>query len=311
MMPGTRLLAFASRWFEPAVVASVFEPLVADWQRQWSEARHSERRWIEVKGHVAFAATTALMVPRATFASASLPARPLVLAGSFWLVASCLLTIPFVRDELPGQFLWLLLPASLTVMLPFAIWPAIDAMRRDDEEPTPSDRRAALALVVVAVLGVIIGQGWIAPAANQRWRDAVMSEINGRPSVAYRGVREMTTSELIAGDPVTTRALSGTPRVRELNMRAVMAALPIVLAWLRWHALTRPRRRSWPVTTSWLLAAGAAAFFIAVMPATAFLEQSVPAPGFGPLLGLALFAFTARTVIWLRHRGTGTMAPTP
>lgn len=302
MMPGTRLLRFARQWFPPSTVSGVFEPLVADWQRQWNDATPAQRPWINAKGFAAFATTAVMMTPRLALEADAYRARPLALAGGFWVLASCLLTIPFVREDLPGQFMWLLLPASLTVMLPFAVLPAIDAMRREREEPTPSDRRAALALVAVAVLGVIVGQGWITPAGNQRWRDAVMSELNSRPSVAYRGLREMTTSELIAGDAATTRALSGIPRVRELNMRAAMAVLPIVLAWLQWHGLTRPRRRSWPVAKSWLLAAGAAAFFIAVMPAAALLEQSVPAPGFGPLLGLVLFALTTRTAIWWRQR---------
>jgi len=302
MMPGTRLLRFARQWFPPSTVSGVFEPLVADWQRQWNDATTAQRPWINAKGFAAFATTAVMMTPRLALEADAYRARPLALAGGFWVLASCLLTIPFVREDLPGQFMWLLLPASLTVMLPFAVLPAIDAMRREREEPTPSDRRAALALVALAVFGVIVGQGWITPAGNQRWRDAVMSELNSRPSVAYRGLREMTTSELIAGDAATTRALSGIPRVRELNMRAAMAVLPIVLAWLQWHGLTRPRRRSWPVAKSWLLAAGAAAFFIAVMPAAALLEQSVPAPGFGPLLGLVLFALTTRTAIWWRQR---------
>jgi len=34
MMAGSRALTFASRWFDAATVARVFEPLVADWQRQ-------------------------------------------------------------------------------------------------------------------------------------------------------------------------------------------------------------------------------------------------------------------------------------
>jgi hypothetical protein len=302
MMPGTRLLLFARRWFPPATVSNVFEPLVADWQRQWVDATPAHRQWINAKGFAAFATTTVMMTPRLALAADAYRGRPLALAGGFWVLASCLLTLPFVRQDLPGQFTWLLLPASLTVMLPFAILPAIDALRREGEAATPSDRRAALALVAVAVVGVIVGQGWVTPAANQRWRNAVASELNGRPSEVFRGVKELTTSELIAGDAATIAALHGTPRVRELNMRAVMAALPIVLAWLQWHALTRPRKRAWPVAKSWLLAAGAAAFFIAVMPAAAALEQVVPAPGLGPLIGLALFAVTARTGIWWRQR---------
>ena len=302
MMPGTRLLRFARQWFPPSTVSAVFEPLVADWQRQWNDAMPAQRRWVNAKGFAAFAVTIAVMTPRLAAEGAAFRARPLLLAGSFWLVTSALLTLPFVLDNMPLTLLWLLLPASLTLMLPFSILPAIDAMRRDGQELTAGDRRGALVLVIVAVCGVAIGQGWITPAANQYFRNEMMSQMNGRPTVATRGLREMTTNELIAGDAATTPALYGTPRMRELNMRAVMAALPIVLAWLQWHALTRTRKRSWPVTRSWLLAAGAAAFFIAVMPAAASLERAVPAPGFGPLLGLALFAFIARTGIWWRQR---------
>jgi hypothetical protein len=114
-------------------------------------------------------------------------------------------------------------------------------------------------------------------------------------------VREVTTIELIAGD-VARPALSGTPRVRELSMRATLAALPAVLAWLRWRSLSRARKRSWPVLTSCLLAVGATVAFVAVMPTGPSLERIFRAPGFGPPLALGLFALTARTGIWLRQR---------
>ena len=64
MMPGTHLVQFAQRWFSPSTVSSVFEPLVADWQRQWNDATPAERRWIDVKGRVAFATTLVMMAPR-------------------------------------------------------------------------------------------------------------------------------------------------------------------------------------------------------------------------------------------------------
>jgi hypothetical protein len=301
-MPGTRLMRFARRWFPPTIVASVFEPLVADWQRQWNDATPAQRRWINAKGFVAVATTIVMMTPRLLLASGTFRTRPLVMAASFWVATSILVTLPFLKNSVPMNLLWLLLPASLTLMLPFAILPAIDAMRRDGEEPTAADRRRVLVLVFVAVCGVAIGQGWLTPAANQYYRNEMRSQRSSHPDAAYQGPRVMTTRELIAGDAATTPALYGTPRVRELNMRAAMAALPIVLAWLQWHGLTRTRKRSWRGTRSWLLAAAAALVFIAVMPAGARLEGSLPAPGFGPILGLALFAFAARMGMWWRLR---------
>ena len=303
MMPGTRLLRFARQWFPPSTVSGVFEPLVADWQRQWSDATPAQRPWINGKGFAAFAATTAVMTPRLALRSEAFRARPLVLAATFWFATSMLLTLPFIKDGVPLNSLWLLLPASLTLMLPFSILPAIDAMRRDGEEPTAADRRGALVLVIVAVCGVAIGQGWLTPVANQYYRNEMMSQMNGHPSVAYRGVREMTTSELIAGERSSIPRLSGnTERVRELNMRLSLGLLPAVLAWLRWHSLSRLRKRSWPVVTSCLLALAGTAAFIAMMPISPALERIFLAPGFGPTLALCLFAVTTRTGIWLRQR---------
>lgn len=300
MMPGTRLLAFARRWFPPSTVASVFEPLVADWQRESLDASPGRRRLINARARFAFVFAALVMAPRVMLASDTFRARPLLLAGIFWLGTSALLALPYTQENMPLKDLWLLLPASLTLMLPFAILPAIDAML-DGGEPTPSNRRAVLALVVVAVIAVALGHGWITPAANQSWRNAVMSELNGRPSVAYRGLREMTTSELIAGDATTTPALSGTPRTRELSMRLTLPLLPAVLAWLRWRSLSRVRKRSWPTVKSCVVALGAIAAYFAVMAAGAALEP-IFAPGFGPFLALALLALTARTGIWWRQR---------
>jgi len=130
MMPGTRLLAFARRWFPPSTVSSVFEPLVAD---------------------------------------------------SFWLLMSFVLVIPFMREGAPLDLVWLVLPGCLTLMLPFAILPAIDGIRRDGEVPTLRERRAVITVAAIAVCGVVIGQGWLAPVANQSFRNQVASRIGGRP----------------------------------------------------------------------------------------------------------------------------------
>ncbi len=301
MMPGTRLLEFARRWFPLSTVSSVFEPLVADWQRQWSEATLAERRWINVKGRVAFATALMMTAPRVALTSGTLRARLLIVAGTFWFATAILLLVPFAQEGWPLALLWLLLPAHLTLMLPFAILPAIDAMRRNSEEPAAADRRGAIMLVVVAVCVVAVGQGWVTPAANQHFRNEAASHVNGHPTVVPRGLREMTTAELIVGDATNTPALNGTPRVRELNMRLTLAVLPALLAWLRWRALSRPRKRSWPVVKSCLLAIAATFAFFTVMTVGAALEP-ILVPGFGPVMALALLAATTRTGIWWRQR---------
>jgi len=109
MMPGTRLLAFARRWFPSSTVSSVLEPLVADWQRQWSDATPAQRQWVDLKGRAAFAVTLAMMTPRLILAPSSFFARPLVVAGGFWLLMSFVLLIPFMRQNGPLDLVWLAL----------------------------------------------------------------------------------------------------------------------------------------------------------------------------------------------------------
>ena len=297
-MPGTRLLHFASRWFPASIVSSVFEPLVADWQRQWNDATPAERRWTNAKGFAAFATTTVMMTPRLILAPSSFSARPLVVAGGFWLLMSFVLLIPFMRQNGPLDLVWLVLPGCLTAMLPFAMLPAMDAIRREGEVSTPKERRAVITLAGLTVCGVILGQ-WVYPVANQTFRNEAMSRINGRPSVAWKGVRERTTLDLIAGEGSTIPAPA---RTRELASRATLALLPAVLAWLRWRSLGRARNRSWPLLKACLLAFATYAAFFTVLPVGIALERMLLAPGFGPLLALTLFAVTIRTGIWLRQR---------
>src|SRR6185436_4922574 len=50
----SRALSFASRWFDPQTVHRVFDPLVADWQREWLDAPASRRAMIHLKGLASF-----------------------------------------------------------------------------------------------------------------------------------------------------------------------------------------------------------------------------------------------------------------
>lgn len=301
-MSGTKLLAFARRWFPPSTVSSVFEPLVADWQREWTDATPAQRRWVDLKGRAAFAATLAMMTPRLMPAPSSFSARPLMVAGSFWLLTSAVLLIPIARGSVPLEFAWLVLPSCLTVMLPFAILPAMDAIRRDYEASTPRERRAVIMLAAIAVCAVVIGGGWLTPVAHQEFRNQVMAAQYGRPSVAWRDIRGRTTLDLIAGEGST---IPEPTRTRELASRVTLAMLPAVLAWLRWRSLSRVRTRSWPQVKSCLLGIAAFVAYGTLLPVSIGLEQAYHlTPGIGPLLALGVFALTARTGIWLRQRAT-------
>ncbi len=60
---GTRALAFASRWFDAATVRRTFEPLIADWQREWHESAPSGARGCRSARWAAFVCAAAISSP--------------------------------------------------------------------------------------------------------------------------------------------------------------------------------------------------------------------------------------------------------
>ena len=68
MAPGTRALRFAARWFDPFTVSSVFEPLIADWQRQWIDSPRSRRPAVWISGAWALTVSIVAATPKALLA---------------------------------------------------------------------------------------------------------------------------------------------------------------------------------------------------------------------------------------------------
>ena len=250
--PGTRLLAFASRWFDAAVVAGVLEPLVADWQREWTEAPPARRAWIRARGVICFAVAMTAMAPRAFLLTPTPPAmlrRIVARLVIFLIAASTLLSLPLLfelRTVAPGRLavllLWLL-PAGLALVFPFAMGYIVDCVRRH-VRPSPVERIAIIRTAIVAVVFMLVFVGWVVPATNQQFRLTVKADPLNPP---VRGFRELTTYQLFTGtgpqafaDPKETRAVS---RLREQHQRVALLVLPIVLIWLRWRALDQPSPR--------------------------------------------------------------------
>ncbi len=247
MAPGQRSLAFAARWFDPAIVHRTFEPLIADWQREWQDAAPGQRAWVSVRGWCAF--VCAVMVSSPEVLRTSVPsavtnriARRIAL---FVGVASTLLLSPYVtQNTFDAQRPWLLLlliPSSMTVAFPFAMAAAVDAIRRYGPLPPHVERAVVLKLGLFAVAFMVLFGGWVGPAANQAWRSH-LSDSHPAP-----GVRELTSFALITDpsraaehEPYTGGADRVTRIQRELNNRATLIALPVLLLWLRWRALQLP-----------------------------------------------------------------------
>ena len=258
MAPGSRLLVFASRWFHPQTVARVFEPLIADYQRQWADASGSARRLICLRGTTAFVIAVLALTPRAiifTPTPASTTRRIVARIVIFSGVASALLTMTILLGirELPLPELiaaaLTLLPSGMLLALPFAMPWVAEGIRRHSE-PTAVERIAAVRTAMVAVVFAILMIGWVIPISNQQFRNIAAPE-SARPPA--RSARELTVTELMRGTAVVDGRYTrnGSPGAirRELNNRAVIALLPAVLLWMHWGALRRNRRASTVLAT--------------------------------------------------------------
>lgn len=249
----TALLRFARRWFDERTVANVFEPLLADHQREWLDAVPAARLRITMRTATAFIAAMLTVTPRALFLTptpASTTRRILARIIIFTSLVSALLTVPFLMDIRlpPDQTLWLfvwLLPSSIAVAFPFAMTWVADGIRRHTK-PTAAERIAVFRTAMVAVAFLVIVPGWIIPATNQLFREGAAPPHLRPPA---RGVKELTTAQLLtsASVPTAVDIIEGRNRPRavqrELNNRAVLALLPAVLLWVRWGTLSRRDRR--------------------------------------------------------------------
>jgi len=144
-LPGTGLLAFARAWLPPAVVTNVFEPLVADWQREVSGAR-SRRAQLRLRLQWSAAFLSALLLSGLREIAVLPPVRVAAGAGARGLILAGLgfaLQRTFQRPhDVPG------LNAALVDSLPFAVIAVVDTIRAAD---LPLHRQRLLA--VQAVLG--------------------------------------------------------------------------------------------------------------------------------------------------------------
>ncbi len=269
MAPGSRLLATSSRWFDSQTVGRTLEPLVADWQREWQSAPTSRRPIIRLRGLAAFAVTLIVLSPRVviTRIPVALTTRIVVRIATFVSIAGLVLSIPFFFDAGPLEqrallLLFATIPSGIVLAFPFAMFTAVDIIRRTQDLAPHVARAAALKLAVTSTLFMVILQGWVLPAANQQYR--VLTTPAGVSAPLPR-LRELTTSELLSdsafGSPAVRYSRAGAIR-SELTNRAVLALMPPVFVWLRWMAHgARNRRRFWPLSTAIVTIIAVVGFF--------------------------------------------------
>ena len=266
MMKGVRLLEFARLWFSPAVIATVFEPLLADWLHARTQPPAVSRWRTDARWIAAFLITFAVSLPRAmlwTPVAAGTLRRPLARVIVSTAVISSVMLLPFLtelRTVAPvrlATLLLLLLPSIVAIAFPFALFSAVDAIRRS-ARPSAEERITALRFALAGIVVTALLGGAAMPAANQLFRQSVGADAN-----LPRGIRELSTYELAVHPSRANSAErfseAGYVR-RELQNRSMMAVLPAVLVWLRWVFLGA-RRRSSPTPASGATIAVMAVFF--------------------------------------------------
>ncbi|HJU42781.1 MAG TPA: hypothetical protein VJ691_08195 [Vicinamibacterales bacterium] len=309
MAPGSRLLAFASNWFDEPTVARVFVPLVADWQREWHTARPMRRPLIRFRGVAAFAVATLVSYPRvlATPPPPGITGRVIGRVAIFVSIGALVLSSPFVIDSTFAPVLPLLLfatiPSGIALSFPFAMLTAVDVIRREPNLKPYVARVIAVRLAAAAVVFMAFGHGWLVPAANQQFR--VLATPAGVPAPTP-GFRELTTSELLSDSafpsPAVRYSRAGAIRI-ELNNRAVLAVLPAVFVWLRWIAHdVRKRRRYWPLPAIVMVVIAIVGFFASYWSGALAERAWGLAPGTGLWLPIVVATLIGVTQQWLSSR---------
>jgi hypothetical protein len=279
----TRWLAIAEWLCGARARRDVFEPLIADWEREWRDASHSTlaRTRIITSGSTALviALITCLVTRGMAMTRTALIKGVLTLAISS--VAVLALQVALVSQQLPDSWIlelrvWMALPRVLTVMIPLAILPTMMLWRG----VAPSSRAAIITITGASVLTVFVA-GWLAPRTEgqppfiDRWQEALYQrslENDRAGRYTYPGsvgrVLHPTTPEQRAearrrwrGDPryLADQARLTRPRWNARNF--MVGGLTIALGTLGWALGALGRTRPIHVVGWWTLSCVALMLF--------------------------------------------------
>jgi hypothetical protein len=230
---GTTLLRIARAWFEAETVATVFEPFIADWQRDCLDNPNARRVICQLRAYAAFARMFLVALPVQVRRSV-----PLRVAVTGWIAAEVFVVLGIVAQMLAffGTVQWNLTPAAAATALPLALVPTAILLATIGRA-RPTELRSMmlrLALVTVVVLLPVIL--WLLPLGNQSYRES------RRPipmQYADRGTREMFVTELVAEAPpadainmIQSREQWQDARVSALAERVALVVLPFTMATL-------------------------------------------------------------------------------
>jgi lipopolysaccharide export LptBFGC system permease protein LptF len=211
MLPGARVRAIASRWFARTTIERVIDPILADLQSEYGEARARgsswRARWCVIQGYLDLGravlwlgvrnvcdanGTTDLqriwMVSLAAFAVLTL----------IWTLPP-LLSVPAWRHDLAFAALLstMVIPQALPVSLPVALTVGVLVGTRG----SIIGRRRVWTIIGTAVACAVFvwaAMEWIVPDANQAFRETVARRSAGNGGIVNlaRGLNELRLSAL-------------------------------------------------------------------------------------------------------------------
>jgi hypothetical protein len=304
MVPGTKLLRLARSWFDATTVSRVFEPLIADWQREYGTAASAQ--WLcRLRGVTAFCWAFALVVMRELPRAVPRFKRALLLYTAFVVLSSALMLLPY-GDMLVTSPATLLIPSSLALGLPLALVPAAMWLAATRGYQAHEARRALVQLTACVLLAQMLLVGWITPIANQMWREDVFARRQKqglRAGSAARGERELTVVELFRN---RGRDAIAPPRARarEKHARVIVALSPLIMATVGLLLARRGRESRLRIVAAWV-----------GVPATWFVVSSVAEAsvktGSPPVLLWTTPVVLLAIASVLRHIGDGDFDESP
>lgn len=238
------VLRWTARTFGDDAAMRIFEPLIADWQRQWRTERRTfaGRTAAAVRGGFAFA-STCLTVGWQT--GRHLPARVRVTAFAtaigFTSLGAGAVVLGFLHqlDTMRGAALAAMAPSLFAVAGPLALLPAAAVLARTSREARPAHTRWFLVRFVAGTMCVMgIALAYVVPATNQHFRRVMASQVAGRDVVPPRGPRELSAVELVLFDDTREVFVAGTREHvgEELALRATIAMVwPVAFACFGWR----------------------------------------------------------------------------
>lgn len=246
------ILRWTARTFGDDAAIRVFEPLVADWQRQWHTGGRTSagRRVAAVRGGIAFV-RTCLIVGWQTGRPMHMHARArvmvIVTAIGFASIGASALLLGFLNQlsTMRGAALAALAPALFAVTVPLALLPAAAVLARTSRESDSAYARWFLVRLVAGSMGLMsLGLAYVVPATNIHFRRVMASHVAGRDVTPPRGLKELSASELARFDD-TREVFVDDSRERareELALRATVAlGWPVAFAVFGWR-LARARQ---------------------------------------------------------------------